>query len=74
MDEEGKVALLMGKGVEGVCNRVMEDVASAYYIGWVEGGREGSNCCMGRLLLDIGPLSCHLPPSLNSWTLYIAFN
>ena len=44
-------------------------------IGWVDGGREGSNCCMGRLLLDIGtPLSCHLSPSLNSWTQYITFN
>ena len=27
---------------------------SVYCIGWVDGGREGSNCCMGRLLLDIG--------------------
>ena len=43
----------------------------AYCIGWVDGGREGSNCCMCRLLLDIGPpLSCHLSPSLNSWTVY----
>ena len=25
MDEEGKVALLLGKGVEGVCNRVMDE-------------------------------------------------
>ena len=58
-DEEGKV-------------RMWESV---YCIGWVDGGREGSNCCMGRLLLDIGPpLSCHLSPSLNSWTQYIAFN
>ena len=24
--EEGKLALLLGKGVEGICNRVMEDV------------------------------------------------
>ena len=39
---------------------------SAYCIGWADGGREGSNCCMGRLLLDTGPpLSCHLSPSLN---------
>ena len=33
---------------------------SAYCIGWVNGSREGSNCCMD-MLLDIGPsLSCHL--------------
>ena len=24
---------------------------SAYCIGWVDDGREGSNCCMGSLLL-----------------------
>ena len=71
--DEKKVALLLGKGVEAICNRVMEDVPSVYCIGWVDGGREGSNCCMGRLLLDIGPsLSCHLSPSLNSWTQHIA--
>ena len=37
----------------------------------IDGGREGSNCCMVRLLLDNGPsLSCHLSLSfsLNSWT------
>ena len=34
---------------------------SVVWHGWVDGGREGSNCCMSRLLLDIGPpLSCHL--------------
>ena len=44
-----------------------------YCIGWVDGGREGSNCCKGRLLLDVGPpLSCHLSPSLSSWTQCIA--
>ena len=69
VDEEGEVALLLGKGVEGICNRVMEDVGECVCIGWVDGGREGSNCCMGRLLLDISlPLSRHLSPSLNSWT------
>ena len=26
VDEKGKVELLLGKGVEGICNRVMEDV------------------------------------------------
>ena len=41
---------------------------SMYCIGWVDDGREGSNCSMGSLLLDIGPpLSCHLSP-------YIACN
>ena len=52
VDEEGKVALLFGIRVEGICNGVMECVCC---IGWVDGGRGGSNCCMGRLLLDIGP-------------------
>ena len=37
---------------------------SAYCIGWVDSGREGSNCCMGRLLYIGLPLSCHLSPSL----------
>ena len=33
---------------------------SAYCTGWVDSGKEGSNCCMGRLLFDIGPpLSLH---------------
>ena len=46
-----------------------------YCIAWVDGGREGSHSCMGRLLLDIGPtLSCHLSPSLLEQTQYIAFN
>ena len=26
VEEEGMVALLLGKGVEGICNKVMEDV------------------------------------------------
>ena len=54
------------------CNRVMEDVGECIYcIGWVDSDSERHNCCMGRLLLDIGPpLSCHLSPSLNSWTQY----
>ena len=67
VDEVGKVALLLGKGVEGICNRMM-DVGECilYWLGRC--GREESNCCMGRLLLDIGPpLSCHLSLSLNSW-------
>ena len=43
-------------GVKGICNTVMEDVRECVlYIGWGDSGREGSNCCMGRLLLDIGP-------------------
>ena len=29
VNEEGKVALLMGKGVEGICNRMMEDVGES---------------------------------------------
>ena len=45
-----------------------------YCIGGVDGGREGSNCCMGRLFFYIGPpLSRHFSSSLNSWTQYVAF-
>ena len=30
-------------------------------IGWIDGGREGCNCCMVRLLLLFGPpFSCYL--------------
>ena len=66
VDEEGKVALLLGKGEEGMCNRGWRMWESVYWIGWVDGGRDGSNC-MGRLLLDIGPpLSCYLSSFLNS--------
>ena len=72
VDEEGKVALLFRKGVEGICNRGMEDVEECFVS--VVCGREFS-CCMGRLLLDIGPpLSCYLSSSLNSWTQYKSFN
>ena len=39
VDMKGKVALLVGKGVEYICNRVMGDMESA---GWVDDGREGS--------------------------------
>ena len=37
---------------------------SVYCIGWVDGGREGSNCSMGSLFLDISLLSLviSLPP------------
>ena len=41
--------------MNGIRNRGMEDVGKSYCIGWVDGGREGSNCCIDRLLLDIGP-------------------
>ena len=35
MDEEGKVALLLGKGVEDICNRMMEEVGECvlYWLG-----------------------------------------
>ena len=32
MDEEEKVALLLGKGVEGICNIVMADVGESVCI------------------------------------------
>ena len=48
---------------------------SAYYIGWVDGGRERSNFFYGQVVVDIDPpLSYYLSFSLNSWTQYIAFN
>ena len=71
VDEEGMMALLLGKGWRAHVTERWRLWESAYCIGWVDVGREGSNYCMGRLLLDIGPpLSCHLSPSLNSWTQY----
>ena len=35
VDEDGKVALLLGKGVTGICNRVVEDVGECvlYWLG-----------------------------------------
>ena len=46
-----------------------------YFIGLVDGSREGGNFGMGRLLLDIGPpISCYLSSPLNCRTEYIAFN
>ena len=69
------MALLLGKGVEDIRNRVMEYVGECvlYWLGrWWQ---RRNNCCMGRLLFDIvPPPSCHLSPSLNSSTWRIAFN
>ena len=48
--DEGNVILLLGKGVEDIWRKW----ESAYCIGWIDSGREGSSC-MVRLLLDIGP-------------------
>ena len=69
----GKVALL----VQGICNRVMEDVGECilFWLGRWWRRRKQLLYGLRKLLLDIGPpLSSHLSPSLNSWTLYIAFN
>ena len=35
VDEEGKVTLLLGRGVEGICNKVMADVEECvlYWLG-----------------------------------------
>ena len=54
----------------------MIDCVGKYIVyGWVDGGREGCNCCMDRLLLDVGPsLFCHHSPFVDSWTQIIAFN
>ena len=35
VDEEGKVSLLLGKRVEDICNRVMEDVGE-YVLYWLD--------------------------------------
>ena len=39
VDEEGKVALLLGKGVEGICNRVMEEVGGCVLY-WLDRWRQ----------------------------------
>ena len=61
VDEEGKLAMLLGKGVEGICNRVMEDVGECilYWLGrWWQRRKQ---LLYGGLLLDSDPpLSCHL--------------
>ena len=60
----GKSGIAVGKRVECIYNRVMEDVGECLLISLVGRGREGSNCCMGRLLLVLVLLSlvtC-LPP------------
>ena len=71
MDKDGKDKCYWKKRWRAYVTERWRRWESASCIGWVNGGREGSNCCMGRLL-DIGPpLSCHLSPSLNSWIQYI---
>ena len=58
------MALLLEKGWRAYVTELWRMWESVYCICWVNGGREGSNCCMGRLLLDVGPpLSCHFSPS-----------
>ena len=42
-----KVALLLGKGKEGVSDIVVEEMSDVLCIGQGSGGREGKNCCMG---------------------------
>ena len=43
VNEEGKIALLLGNGVEGICNRVMANVGK-YLLYWLDKwGREESN-------------------------------
>ena len=59
------MALLLGKGVEGICN--MEDVGEyiSYRFGrWWQRRKQ----CMGSWLLDTGP------PLWHCWTQYVAFN
>ena len=63
------MALLLEKGVEGLCNRVMEvGVCVLYGLGrWWQSRKQN----MGRLLLNIGPpLSCYLSSYFNSFTVY----
>ena len=63
-DEDGKVALLLGKGVEGICNRVVEDVGECVLLG-VVAGKEAIVVWVGCCWILVLPL-------LNSWTQYIA--
>ena len=62
MDEEKKLALLLGKVVEGICIRVME-VAVFCRLGILWQRRRQLLYC--ELLLDVSPL-CYLSLSLNS--------
>ena len=58
----GKVTLLLGKGVDDMCNRMMEDLGDCilYWLGRWWQKKEARNC-VGKLLLDIGAsLSYHL--------------
>ena len=66
VDVEGMMALLL-VGVEGICNRVMWEVGLCVVYRLGNDGREESNCCMVRLLMDFGPaLTYKLSSSLNS--------
>ena len=65
MCEEGKIALLLGKGMEGVSYSVMEEVGECIVLGReVVAEKEGFVVwkANGRILVSSPP------PSLNSWT------
>ena len=46
MFKEGKVSLLLGKGIEGVSDTVMEVVGEGVKYWIRSGGREERICCM----------------------------
>ena len=71
---EGNGGIAVGKGVEGICNRVMEDVGECvlYWLGrcW----QRWKQLLYGSVLVRYWSSSLVTSPSLNSWTQYIAFN
>ena len=45
MCKEGMVTLLLGKGIEGVCDTMMEEVDECVY--WIGKQWQRRICCMG---------------------------
>ena len=63
--KECNAALLLGKGVEGVSDIVMEEVVGECVIYWIGKWIADNDLLYGELMTDFGPLPS---PSVNSWT------